>query len=171
MPHQHVSCSHALALMAQKSITCLASGNGSNFQALINAVFQKIIPDARIVRLVCNKREAYVRQRARLAGIPETYHNMISGGYTKQYPSHDRTWSPEARQAYDADLAKLVLQDNPSLVVCAGWMHVLSSNFLDHLSAACIPVINLHPALPGQFSGASRSRFELHIYTESICAF
>ncbi|TKA76643.1 hypothetical protein B0A49_01859 [Cryomyces minteri] len=57
------------------------------------------------------------------------------------------------RAGYDADLAKLVLADSPDLVVCAGWMRVLSPAFLEPVAAAGVAVINLHPALPGQFNG------------------
>ena len=59
-----------------------------------------------------------------------------------------------ARAAYDADLAKLVLADRPDLVVCAGWMHVLSPSFLTPVASSNVPIINLHPALPGKFNGA-----------------
>ncbi|KAK5005881.1 putative phosphoribosylglycinamide formyltransferase [Cryomyces antarcticus] len=57
------------------------------------------------------------------------------------------------RAGYDADLAKLVLADSPDLVVCAGWMRVLSPAFLEPVAAAGVAVVNLHPALPGQFNG------------------
>jgi formyltetrahydrofolate-dependent phosphoribosylglycinamide formyltransferase len=54
------------------------------------------------------------------------------------------------REAYDADLAQKILAYTPDLIVLAGWMHIVSPAFLD-----CFPnqVINLHPALPGQFAG------------------
>jgi phosphoribosylglycinamide formyltransferase len=58
-----------------------------------------------------------------------------------------------AREKYDADLADMVLADEPDIVICAGWMHVLSLKFLDPLAAKKVPVINLHPALPGKYDG------------------
>lgn len=54
-----------------------------------------------------------------------------------------------AREKYDADLAELVLADRPDIVICAGWMHILAPSFLDPLAKQDVPVINLHPALPG----------------------
>lgn len=60
-----------------------------------------------------------------------------------------------ARSEYDAELASLVLADSPQLVVCAGFMHILTPLFLDPLSKAGIPVINLHPSLPSAFKGAN----------------
>jgi len=38
--------------------------------------------------------------------------------------------------------------------VCAGWMHILAPAFLGPIKSAGIPIINLHPALPGAFNGA-----------------
>lgn len=48
-----------------------------------------------------------------------------------------------------------MLADSPELVVCAGFMHILTPLFLDPLSKAGIPVINLHPSLPDLFKGAT----------------
>ena len=36
-----------------------------------------------------------------------------------------------------------------------GWMHILSDPFITALKSANVPIINLHPALPGEFSGAN----------------
>lgn len=58
-----------------------------------------------------------------------------------------------AREEYDAELARLVLQDEPELVVCLGFMHVLSTRFLGPLQEKKLRIINLHPALPGAFNG------------------
>jgi phosphoribosylglycinamide formyltransferase len=61
-----------------------------------------------------------------------------------------------ARQSYDADLAKYILNDTPrvQLIVCAGWMHILGPAFLGPIKSVGMPIINLHPALPGAFNGA-----------------
>ena len=155
-------CIDHFALMASSGahvrVICLASGNGSNFKALVDAVCSGKLGNACIVRLICNQKDAHVRDRARSAGIPDTYHNMYSGGYTKKYPGSGKATSPAARESYDADLAKILLADSPSLVVCAGWMHVFSSAFLDPVASAGVSVINLHPALPGEFIGSCQSR-------------
>ena len=89
--------------------------------------------------------------RAAAAFIPSTYHNLIP--YKKQHLDTPAGISA-ARSVYDADLAALILADAPSLVVCAGWMHILAPSFLAPLAAASLPVINLHPALPREFAGA-----------------
>lgn len=48
----------------------------------------------------------------------------------------------------------LDLAPRPDVVVCAGWMHILAPEFLNPVAGAGIKVINLHPALPGEFAGA-----------------
>ena len=61
-----------------------------------------------------------------------------------------------ARQTYDSDLAQYILHDiqQPDLIVCAGWMHILTPAFLAPIKSVGIPIINLHPALPRAFNGA-----------------
>jgi phosphoribosylglycinamide formyltransferase len=57
----------------------------------------------------------------------------------------------EAREKYDAALAKKILTENkerPELVILAGWMHVFSGDFLEPLEKAGIKVINIHPRCP-----------------------
>ncbi|KAI9041006.1 phosphoribosylglycinamide formyltransferase [Aspergillus affinis] len=131
-------------------ITVLISGNGSNLQAVIDKTSTGELP-ATIVRVISNRKDAYGLERARKANIPTEYHNLVK--YKKQYPS-----TPEgvqrAREAYDAELARLVLTDGPELVCCLGFMHVLSPKFLVPLEEAKLRIINLHPALPGAFNGA-----------------
>ncbi|KAI9795907.1 MAG: hypothetical protein M1833_006634 [Piccolia ochrophora] len=133
-------------------LTILISGNGTNLQALIDAAADSTLPHTTIVRVISNRKAAYGLQRATAASIPTHYHPLPP--YKSQHPSTP-AGVLEARHAYDRDLAAVVLADAPDLVVCAGWMHVLSPAFLDVVAAAKVPVINLHPALPGQFDGAN----------------
>jgi phosphoribosylglycinamide formyltransferase len=133
-------------------VTVLISGNGTNLQALIDAADTSPSLAYTIVRVISNRKAAYGLQRASAANIPSHYHNLVT--YKKRFPqTDDRTHT--AREEYDADLAKLVLADSPDLVVCAGWMHILTPRFLDPVADAHVAVINLHPALPGAFNGAN----------------
>jgi phosphoribosylglycinamide formyltransferase len=129
--------------------TVLISGNGSNLQAVIDKVAAQQL-NANIVRVLSNRKDAYGLERARKANIPTQYHNLVK--YKKQHPA-----TPEgvqaAREEYDAELARLILADQPELVVCLGFMHVLSPRFLEPLEKANVRIINLHPALPGAFNG------------------
>jgi formyltetrahydrofolate-dependent phosphoribosylglycinamide formyltransferase len=119
-------------------LAVLISGNGSNLQAIMDAIEAGQLA-AQIVAVVSNRREAYGLVRARRAGLPALYFPL------KPYRDAGRP-----RAAYDADLAARVAAYGPDLIVLAGWMHVFTQAFLDRF-AGC--VLNLHPALPGQFPG------------------
>lgn len=121
-------------------LAVLVSGYGSNLQAILDACAEGRLP-ARVAVVVSNRREAYALERARQAGIPALYHPL------KPYTSSGRS-----RAEYDADLASLLQPYAPAWVVLAGWMHVLSDAFLRHFPNR---VVNLHPALPGQFPGVN----------------
>lgn len=125
------------------------SGNGSNLQTLIDAIRMKML-DAQIVVVVSNRTQAFGLQRATKAGIPTRIHTLAA--YTN---------AGRSRGEYDADLARLTKEFQPDLVVLAGWMHILSDDFLRHFPYR---VVNLHPALPGQFPGA-------HAVEEAFAAF
>lgn len=115
-------------------LVVLVSGSGSNLQALLNACAVNELP-ASVVAVISNKPEAYGLTRARQAGVPAVAFPLANG---------------EARREYDARLAALVATYEPDYVVLAGWMRLLTSNFLSHFPNR---VINLHPALPGAFPG------------------
>ena len=136
-----------------EKITVLISGSGTNLQALIDSCNTTTLPNAKIVRVISDRKDAYGLKRAETAGVPTTYHGILP--YKKKHP--DNTSNPtfeEARQAYDADLANIVLADTPSIVVCAGFMRILSTSFLSPLQASHTPIINLHPSLHGDLVGA-----------------
>lgn len=118
-------------------LVVLASGNGSNFQAIVDATRATEISPlaAEIVGLVCNVPDAYVVTRAAAAGVAVEVVTAERG---------------EARDAYDARLLAVVDAMRPDYVVLAGWMRLLSMTFLAGFHQR---VINLHPALPGQFPG------------------
>lgn len=114
-------------------LVVLISGNGSNLQALIDACEAGYLP-AEVVGVISNRPEAYGVQRAERHHIPV----MI------QLPRG------LSRAGYDAQLSQCVAHFEPDWVILAGWMRLLSMAFLRHFPGR---VINLHPALPGQFPG------------------
>ncbi|GFP52387.1 phosphoribosylglycinamide formyltransferase [Trichoderma asperellum] len=139
-------------------VLVMASGFGSNFQALIDAVAAGRIRNSKIIRLVVNRRNVQSIKRAESAGIPWEYFNLISNGFIAK-GEKDEQKVAEARYRYDAALAERVLsaEEKPELIVLAGWMHVFSGGFLEPMEKAGVKVINLHPALPaltGEFDGA-----------------
>jgi len=120
-------------------LAVLISGNGSNLQAILDAIRMRVL-DAQVVVVVSNRKDAYGLERAERASVPTRYHPLK--------PYRD---AGKSREEYDADLAALVKEYAPEWVVLAGWMHILSNAFLQRFSYR---VVNLHPALPGQFPGA-----------------
>lgn len=141
-------------------IVVLASGSGSNFQALLDAISTKQIQDAEIVRLLVNRKGAYAVTRADKAGVPSEYFNMVASGFQPK-GEKDPARLKEARERYDAVLADKVLQHSPDLIVLAGWMHVFTEAFLVPVSEKGVRIINLHPALPGRFF-SFQSLLKLH---------
>ena len=119
-----------------KRLVVLISGNGSNLQAVLDACAQGVLP-AQVVAVFSNKPNVFGLQRAIHAHVP-----AIALPFSKALHA--------SRAGYDALLAELVGAFHPDLIVCAGWMRILSPAFLN-----CYPrkVINLHPALPGMFAG------------------
>eukprot|EP01134_Creolimax_fragrantissima_P002766 CFRG2766T1 len=122
-----------------KKCVVLISGSGTNLQALIDAVAEGRLPlDIELV--VSNKKNAYGLTRAQKAGIPTLYFPL--NAYTKEGKS---------RTEYDEDLAQEIKKrTQPDVIVLAGWMHIVSPQFLDQFKDI---VINLHPAKPGEFDG------------------
>jgi formyltetrahydrofolate-dependent phosphoribosylglycinamide formyltransferase len=114
-------------------LVVLISGNGSNLQALIDACESGQLL-AEIVGVICNRSQAYGVQRAEQYHIPVII--LASQGLS--------------RTEYDARLSQLVVGFEPDWIILAGWMRLLSMHFLHHFPNR---VINLHPALPGQFPG------------------
>jgi len=121
-------------------IVVLASGEGSNFQALIDAVEARLIEGTRVEALICDVPGARCIDRAVRHAIP---------AYVRPPPAGARRGSPE-RAAYDERLAAIAEPFGAEMVLLLGWMRLLGQAFLGHFPGR---VINLHPALPGTFPG------------------
>lgn len=128
-----------------KRLVVLISGAGTNLQAILDACAGGEL-QAEVVAVFSDHANAGGLDRARAAGVP----------------AHARVKrKADERRVYDAALADEVAQYKPDWVVLAGWMRVLSADFLDHFPGR---VLNLHPALPGTFAGthAIARAFEAH---------
>ena len=119
-------------------LVILISGSGSNLQAILDAVAAGRITAVPSL-VVSNRKNAYGLVRAENAGVPTAY-----------FPFKPYRDAGKLREEYDADLAGVIRPYHPDLIILAGWMHILSAAFLNHFPNK---VINLHPALPGQFAG------------------
>jgi phosphoribosylglycinamide formyltransferase 1 len=115
-------------------LVVLASGWGSNTQCIIDAQKAQLL-DVQVVGVVSNHFDAFVLTRARDAAIPSFHVGREEG---------------EDRHTYDSRLAYVVKSLEPDVVVLAGWMRILSNHFIAAVDA---PIINIHPALPGEFPG------------------
>lgn len=124
-------------------LAVLASGRGSNLQALIDAG-ERGLMDGRVALVVTDNPSAYAIERAKKHGIP---FRVIE---RKGHPS---------RQAFDSALADAVEESGVDLVALAGFMRIISPSFLSRFPGR---VINIHPALLPSFPGldAQKQAFE-----------
>lgn len=107
---------------------------GSNLAAIIAAIEKKKIKNGKIVAVVSNKADSYGLVRAKAKNIP-----------TEVLDLKDFIESGKTRAEYDVALGKLVKRKyNPDLIVLAGWILILSRNFIRYFPNK---VINLHPGL------------------------
>lgn len=115
-------------------LVVLISGNGSNLQAIIDSIANEQLP-ARIVKVISNKADAYGLQRAEKAGIPQqvlAYANFSS------------------REEYDQALSKIIDEQQPDLILLAGFMRILSQQFVEKYKNK---MLNVHPSLLPKFKG------------------
>ena len=120
----------------------LISGRGSNLQALINACGQSGFP-AKIVLVISNVQAAKGLERAKSANIPYVVIN------------HNKHSS---RADFDAEMTKVLSSAKVELVCLAGFMRLLSRNFVEHWYNQ---LINIHPSLLPAFKG-------LHVQAKAI---
>lgn len=119
-----------------KRIAVLISnkGTGSNLGAIVEAIDKNTIKNADIVVVVSNKSDALGLQIAKKNKIP-----------TEVLDLKDFIKKGKTRSEYDESLAKLIRDKyNPDLIVLAGWMIILSNNFIRYFPNK---IINLHPGL------------------------
>ncbi|MBI3380129.1 phosphoribosylglycinamide formyltransferase [Candidatus Gottesmanbacteria bacterium] len=119
-----------------KRIAVLISnkGTGSNLAAIISAIEKKKIKNGRIVVVVSNKSDAFGLQRAQKNKIPTEVLDL------EEYRKCGKT-----RREYDLFLGELLSKKYKSdLIVLAGWMLILSEQFIKYFPNK---VINLHPGL------------------------
>lgn len=114
-------------------ILILISGNGSNLQAIIEAIRTGLAVE--ICAVISNRKDAYGIERAKRVGIPT---NIISQG---NYLSHTE---------FETALQKMIDHYHPRLIVFAGFMRKLSENFVVCYQGR---MINIHPSLLPKYTG------------------
>jgi phosphoribosylglycinamide formyltransferase-1 len=122
-----------------KKVVILASGRGSNFQAVIDALGRKDIP-AECSGLVTDNPSAYAITRARRAGIPVYIVDFDS------FPT---------KEEYEGKLQRVLLHLSGDLYVLAGYMRIVGPEIVRALAGK---MINIHPALLPAFPGLHAQR-------------
>lgn len=123
-----------MSLMSTKRIVVLISGSGSNLQALIKACATNEIQGS-IVAVISNRPKVYGLERAQAAGIEA------------QTLDHKNF---AERAAFDQALKELIDSFQPDLVVLAGFMRILTEDFVQHYAGR---MLNIHPSLLPTYKG------------------
>ena len=123
----------------KKRIAVLASGRGSNFQAVIDAIQEGKIP-ATCEALITDNPKAYAIERAKQAKIPVTVIDFAS------FPSRDM---------YERALLFAMQQVNADLFVLAGYMRIVGAGIVRSFPGK---MMNIHPALLPAFPGLHAQR-------------
>ena len=116
-------------------IAVLISGHGSNLQAIIDAIQQGL--PAEICVVISDRENAHGLTRAKQAGIST---EVVKAAKNM------------SREDYDRKLQDRIDHYQPGLIVLAGFMRILSDNFVTHYSGK---MINIHPSLLPKFRGLS----------------
>jgi len=119
-------------------VVVLISGGGTNLQAIIDAAEQGLPIDIRAV--ISNRPDAYGLERARRAGIPTAVLDH------RDYAD---------RESFDKALADLIDSYDPELVLLAGFMRILTPEFVHHYTGR---MFNIHPSLLPRFQGLHTHR-------------
>ena len=115
----------------------IASGSGSNFEAIVNACETGILKDkATVELLICNKEGAYCMERAKNHNIP--YVLIESDKYGG------------SREEFDQEMIEVLDKYGCELIVLVGYMRFVSEMFLNHFKGN---IMNIHPALLPSFKG------------------
>jgi phosphoribosylglycinamide formyltransferase-1 len=125
--------------MSALNVAVLASGRGSNLQALIDAQRAGLLPIG-IVLVASDKAQAQALRRAEDAGIPTVSLDP------KSYPT---------RAAFDADLFARIAASTPDLLVLAGFMRILDPAVLGPWQGR---IINIHPSMLPKYPGLHTHR-------------
>ncbi len=115
-------------------LAILASGNGSNFQAIVDAI-QSHQLKSEVVRLVSDKADAYVIQRAHKHHIPATIIER------KNFPD---------KESFEKAILTELQKSGAEWIILAGYMRIISSILLEAFPQK---ILNIHPSLLPKFPG------------------
>ena len=130
------------------NVAVLVSGGGTNLQAIIDAQAKGIITDARVGLVISNVAGAYALERAKNAGIK-----------TLTICKKDF----ENASAWEKEIADQLVKHRVDLIVLAGFMSVLSADFVNRFPNK---IINVHPSLIPSFCG--EGMYGLHVHEAAL---
>ena len=125
-------------------VAVLVSGGGTNLQAIIDAIDNKVITDTEIVAVISNNRNAFALERAKKAGIAA---EVVS---PKDY---------EDRVQFNEVLLAKLQETDADLIVLAGYLVVIPEIVID---AYPNKIVNIHPSLIPAFCGTGYYGLKVH---------
>ncbi|MFX1410671.1 MAG: phosphoribosylglycinamide formyltransferase [Promethearchaeota archaeon] len=129
--------------MSKVKIGAIASGSGSNFEAIVKACERGILMNKATVEiLICNKPGAFCMERAKNHNIP---YFLIESDKYLHLP----------REEFDQKMITILKQYNCELIVLVGYMRLVSQKFINFFKGN---VMNIHPALLPSFRGMHAHR-------------
>ncbi len=131
-------------------IAIMASGGGSNLQALLDAWRSGQLTGADVKLVVSDKEDAKALERARTAGVPSLFLDP------SQYPD---------RVAFDEELTRRFAQKDINLICLAGYMRILTSALVQSYP---LKIMNIHPALLPAFGG--NGMYGHHVHEQVIAS-
>ena len=129
-------------------IAVLVSGGGTNLQALIDACNDNIIKSGKIELVISSNPNAYALQRAARANIPTATVSKKECG---------------SQEMFEAKIKELLSKNKIDLIVLAGFMNILSSDFTKEYLER---IINVHPSLIPSFCG--KGFYGLHVHEAAL---
>ena len=130
--------------MSKAKIACLVSGGGTNLGALIKAQQDGILTSGEIKLVISSKADAYALVRAENAGIKTAVAVKKDLG---------------SQEAFEAEIKKLLKENDIDLIILAGFMTILSADFTKDYPER---IINVHPALIPSFCGKGAYGLKVH---------
>lgn len=118
------------------NIAIFASGNGSNFENIVNEIENGHVNNAVCKVLIIDKEEAYAKERAAKLNIPCVYVNPKGYG---------------GKEGYETQILNILKEQEVELIVLAGYMRFIGKVLLEAYPRR---IINLHPAYLPNFPGA-----------------
>lgn len=124
------------------NVAVLVSGGGTNLEAILKAKDEGLLPNCNISIVISNKKNAYALERAKNHNVDSIY--LKNNGF-------------------EECLINTLERENISLIVLAGFLKILSSDFVKHFENK---IINVHPSLIPSFCG--KGYYGLKVHEEAI---